>query len=142
MGISPYSDLVITKTAQVTEFMATGPITYVIEYANTGLASVSNVEIIDTLPTASLTDLEYSSMPPLTTNPSIPSTISWTIPKLPYGQGGVITITAVVTEPLVAGIYTNTVTITAAESERSSTNNTSQATFQVYNTIYLPVVKK
>jgi uncharacterized repeat protein (TIGR01451 family) len=129
IGVSPYADLVITKTALVTEFMTTSPITFVIEYANTGLASVSNVVISDNLPSAALSNLGYTSLPPLTADPGPP--YSWTIPKLSYGQGGVITVTAVVTKPLVTGLYTNTVTISIPASERSPANNTSQATFLV-----------
>jgi uncharacterized repeat protein (TIGR01451 family) len=129
IGVSPYADLIITKTALVTELMTTGPITFVIEYANTGLASVSNVVISDSLPSAALSNLGYTSMPPLTANPGPP--YSWTIPKLSYGQGGVITVTAVVTNPLVTGLYTNTVTISIPASERSPANNSSQATFLV-----------
>jgi uncharacterized repeat protein (TIGR01451 family) len=142
MGVSPYSDLVITKTALVTEFTATDPITYVIEYANTGLAAVSDVIISDTLPITVLTNLAYTAVPPLTANAGTP--YSWSIPKLSYGQTGVITVTAVVTEPSpsVLGNYTNIATISTATSERSPSNNDSQATFQLGDFLYLPIVKK
>jgi hypothetical protein len=140
IGISPYADLIITKTALVTEVKTTMPVTYVIEYANTGLASVSNVLISDNPPLSVLSNLAYRTMPPLTANPGIG--LSWTIPKLGFGQGGVITITAMVNEPLVGGVYTNTATISVPAAERSPANNTSQAAILIYQPLYLPVVRK
>ncbi|MBN1148868.1 MAG: DUF11 domain-containing protein [Anaerolineales bacterium] len=129
IGVSPYADLVITKTVMDTQYFSIKPIEFVIEYANTGLAAVSNMLISDSLPLAALANLSYTASPPLLANPG--PQYSWTIPKLSYGQSGVITITAVVTEPLTTGLYTNTVMISAPPAERSPANNSSHATFLV-----------
>ena len=140
IGVSPYADLVITKTASLTEVKASQPITYVIEYANTGLASVSNVAINDLPPLSVLSNLTYVTVPPLTPGAGIG--LNWTIPKLSFGQGGVITITATVNDPPLGGVYTNTATISVPSAERSPTNNSSQAAFLIRYPVYLPVVSK
>ena len=125
IGVSPYSDLLITKTAKETEFIETGPITYTIEYMNIGFAAVNNVVITDNPPVEALSDLAYSSYPPLVDSDPGPA-FSWSIPKLSFNQKGVITVTATIAEPLVSGIYTNTATITTLLSDRSPTNNISK----------------
>ena len=109
IGVSPHSDLVITKTAVVTEVMVGDRVTYTLEYANTGLAAAENVVIRDALPLNALTDFAQTSYPPIqfTAGP----VLQWTRPKLSYGQTGTITITG---ESLVTGILTNTALITGA----------------------------
>jgi len=92
IGVSPYSDLVITKTAVVTEVMPGDRITYTLEYANVGLAAVDTVTITDVLPLDYLTDVAYTAWPPLQATPSV--TYAWTLSRLTYGQRGLITVTA------------------------------------------------
>jgi uncharacterized repeat protein (TIGR01451 family) len=92
IGVSPYSDLVITKTAVVTEVMPGDRITYTLEYANAGLAAADTVTITDILPLDYLTDIAYAAWPPLQATPAV--TYVWTLPRLTYGQRGVITVTA------------------------------------------------
>ena len=107
IGVSPHSDLVITKTAVVTEVVAGDRVTYTLEYANAGLAAAEKVVISDALPVNVLTGIAQTSYPPIQFTPG--PVMMWTRPKLSYGQTGTITITG---ESLVTGILTNTVTIT------------------------------
>lgn len=107
IGVSPCSDLEITKTAVVTQVMPGDRITYTLEYANTGLAAVDNVTITDMLPLGPLTNITYTSRPPLSASPDV--TYVWTINRLSYGQSGVITITA---DSQASAILTNTAHIT------------------------------
>lgn len=107
IGVSPYSDLIITKTAVVTEVMPGDRVTYTLEYANTGLAAADNVTITDILPLNYLTDISYTSWPPISATQGI--TYVWTLPRLSYGQNGMITITA---ESLVTMTVYNTAHIT------------------------------
>jgi uncharacterized repeat protein (TIGR01451 family) len=125
IGVSPYSDLVITKTAMVTEVVPGDRVTYTLEYANTGLAAADHVTITDMLPLEHLTDIAYTSWPPLGATSGI--TYVWTLPRLSYGQRGVITITA---ESLATATLYNTAHITGLNSiggptpDRDPTNNT------------------
>jgi uncharacterized repeat protein (TIGR01451 family) len=125
IAVSPYSDLVLTKTAVVTEVVPGDRVTYTLEYANTGLAAVDHVTITDLLPLEHLTDIAYASWPPLGATSGI--TYVWTLPRLSYGQRGVITITA---QSLVTTTLYNTAHITGLNSiggptpDRDPTNNT------------------
>jgi len=92
IGVSPHSDLVLTKTAAVTEVVAGDDVRYVLEYANTGLAVAENVTITDELDLERLTNVVYTSYPPIAATQGV--THVWTLPKLSYGQRGVITVTA------------------------------------------------
>jgi uncharacterized repeat protein (TIGR01451 family) len=107
IGVSPHSDLVITKTAQVTEVIPGDRLTYTLEYANHGLAAAKHVTITDNLPTGELADIAYTAYPPIMATPG--TTYTWSLDRLSYGQRGVITITAI---SLVSKVLTNTATIT------------------------------
>jgi uncharacterized repeat protein (TIGR01451 family) len=116
IGVSPYSDLVLTKTAVVTEIMPGDRVTYTLEYANTGLAAADNVTITDMLPLGDLTDVSYTSWPPISATQGV--TYVWTLPRLSYGQSGAITVTA---EPLVTTTLYNTAYITGLNAIGSPT---------------------
>jgi uncharacterized repeat protein (TIGR01451 family) len=126
VGVSPHSDLIITKTAEVTEVDPGDRVTYTLEYANTGLAAAHNVVISDLLDIANLTDIAYTSDPPIQATPGV--TYVWMLPKLSYGQKGEITITA---EALNSTTLENTSYITGLNSiggltpDRNLWNNTS-----------------
>jgi len=125
IGVSPYSDLVLTKTAVVTEVVPGDRVTYTLEYANTGLAAVNSVTLTDVLPLNHLTSITYTSRPPLAATQAV--TYVWTLPRLSYGLSGTITITA---ESLVTATLTNTAYITGLNSiggptpDRNPNNNT------------------
>ncbi len=143
IGVSPYSDLVITKTAVVTEVVVGDPVTYVLEYANTGLAAAESVTIADMLPLHHLTDIAYTSYPPVSATSGI--TYVWTIPRLSYGQGGVITITA---KALVATTLTNTAYITGLNAiggptpDGNPANNLAIVVGYIHSGLHLPVIMR
>jgi hypothetical protein len=124
IGVSPHSDLVVTKTALVTEAIPGEPITYLIEYANTGLAAVDHVTITEDLPSALLKGINYDASPPIHASPGV--TYVWTLPRLSYAQQGVITVSAT---SVVSWVPTNTVYITGLSAiggptpDRDPTNN-------------------
>jgi len=137
IGVSPYSDLVITKTAVVTPTVPKGTVTYTLQYANNGLAAALNLTIQDILPDR-LTEIDYTAVPPLSAAPGI--TYSWTLPLLSFGQGGTITITAKSLAPLAPyniATITGTSTIGHASPDRNLANNINSAGRLL---IYLPVV--
>ena len=107
IGVSPYSDLSIEKTASDDEVPAGETVTFTIAYTNKGLAAAENVSIVERLPLDRLTGLAYQANPPLDHVPGI--TFTWQIPKLTYGQQGVITVTGIA---VTDGPISNTVYIT------------------------------
>jgi len=57
----------------------------------------------------------------------------WDVADLAPGEGGIITLTGTLDEPLAAGVFTNTAQIACAETESDETNNTSAAGVTVQN---------
>ena len=84
-------------------------ITYTVRFSNIGLDKVTGVVITDIVPISLTSTSIISSGVVLTQTPG--SRYVWTAPELAQNQGGVITITGVLTKPLAAGIFTNTVTL-------------------------------
>ena len=101
-------------------------ITYTISFSNTGVITATNVVITDMLST-NITNAGYSSSGVTLTQ--IPgSQYVWTAPDLLQNEGGIITITGVLTKPLVAGTLSNTVTLAV-----SGTVKTANADLTVEN---------
>jgi len=140
IGVSPYSDLVLTKTEVVTEVVPGDNVTYTLEYENAGLAAAEHVTITDMLRLDHVTDVGYTSWPPLSASSA--TTYAWTLDRLSYGQSGTITITA---QSLVTRTLYNTASITGLNSiggptpDRDPTNNTG-GTSPTY--LYLPLILK
>ncbi len=143
IGVSPYSDLIITKTAMVTEITPGDRITYTLEYANAGLAAAVSITITDILNLEALTNITYTANPPLLATQGL--TYVWTLPKLSYGQSGFITITADSVPPIVP---TNTAYITGLNEIDNPTpdgnpdDNTSSTGSTSPLPTYLPVILK
>jgi uncharacterized repeat protein (TIGR01451 family) len=84
-------------------------ITYTLHFSNTGIDTVTGVLITDIVPISVTNTSVISSGVVLAQTPG--SRYVWTAPDLAQNQGGVITITGVLTKPLAAGVFTNTVTL-------------------------------
>jgi len=84
-------------------------ITYTIAFSNSGTMTATNVMITDTL-SANLSAVSYSHSGVVLT-PVLASRYIWNGADLAPNEGGVITLTGVLTKPLVAGAFTNTVTL-------------------------------
>ncbi|MDY6877823.1 MAG: PKD domain-containing protein [Chloroflexota bacterium] len=120
------SMLALTKSVTPTLAKPGDTITYTIAFSNTGAITATNVIITDTL-SANITGASYSSSGvALTQVPG--SRYVWTAPDLLQGDGGVITITGVLTKPLAAGTVPNTVTLAV-----SGTVQTANADLMVEN---------
>lgn len=127
IGVSPHSELVITKTAMMTQASASGHVTYTLQYANRGLAAVHNMVIQDPLP-AFLSQVSYRAHPPLLASPGI--TYAWTLPLLSYGQGGVISVSGVsplYLTPWNEATITGTTVLGRHTPDRTLTNNRAHA---------------
>ena len=140
IGVSPHSDLAITKTAVVTEVVPGDIVTYTLSYANTGLAAVHNLTLTDQLNLSHLTAVTFTAFPPINASASV--TYAWTRPKLSYGQSGTVTITG---ESLVTTTLYNEATITGTTSighptpDRDQDDNSDEVGTPRYY-LYLPLV--
>jgi uncharacterized repeat protein (TIGR01451 family) len=84
-------------------------VTYTIAFSNTGEVAATHVTLIDTL-SANLMNVGYTRQGmALTQVPGF--RYLWTAPDLAQNEGGIITLTGVLTKPLAAGTFTNTVTL-------------------------------
>jgi uncharacterized repeat protein (TIGR01451 family) len=90
IGVSPYSELVLRKTAEVVKADPGQEVLIVLEYSNKGLAAAENVTITDLLDTDLLTGWRFEADPPISATEGV--TYEWTLPRLSYGQGGIITV--------------------------------------------------
>jgi hypothetical protein len=139
IGVSPHSDLAITATVVPTETVPGGNVTIILQYGNHGLAAAHSVTITHLL-AGNLTNINYVTFPPLTAIPG--ATYGWTLPKLSYGQGGTITLTAKVGG---TGTVTHTARITGNNSIGGPTpdgNPANNVAGTIYRGLHLPVVMR
>ena len=95
--------------------------------APTGVVITDSIPVSVTSPT-----VVGSSGAAITLTGSAPNFV-WDVANLVQGEGGVITLTGVLNEPLAAGVFTNTAEIACAETEGDETNNSSDAALTVQN---------
>jgi len=105
-------------------------ITFTLTVSNTGSLPATGIAVTDSLP-AWLWGVSFTSTLTLTDTGYIPAYV-WLVQDLASGQGGVITVSGVLTVPLAAGIYTNTAFISAT-GDLLAENNTAVITFSVPN---------
>ncbi len=98
-------------------------ISYTLVYSNAGSLAARGVVISDVLPAALLTPTVFYASAEIT--PRLATRFVWDAPDLAVGQGGVITISALV-NPAFVGVLTNTASIAAAQ-ETNGLNNTTEA---------------
>jgi uncharacterized repeat protein (TIGR01451 family) len=115
-------DLRVTKTVNPAAAYPGLPITYTVMYSNAGPQASGSVVITDPLPGA-LTGVAYQSSAVIT--PTGPFSYVWNVGSLLGGQGGVITVTGVISSALIVPTtITNTVTITGTGRDTNISNNT------------------
>ncbi|MEA3309715.1 MAG: hypothetical protein U9Q70_09425, partial [Chloroflexota bacterium] len=118
--------LALAKTVSPSSSQPGDVITYTLSFSNTGAITATHVVITDTLSAHISNPAWDSSGVTLTQVPG--SRYAWTASDLLQGQGGVITITGVLTKPLAAGSIPNTVTLAV-----SGTVQTANADLTVQN---------
>jgi len=121
-------DVSVTKTVSVADTTPGSGITYTLTFSNTGTITATNVVITDIVP-ASVTDTSVISSGVAITETS--PIYVWEVQNLAPGQGGLITLTGVLSQ-VPAGVFTNTATITAT-GEITLTDNTSAVSVTVSN---------
>lgn len=120
-------DLTVDKQVSYTNVQPGQVVTYTIVYSNQGTGIATDVRITDTLPPEPGT-LNYTSTGALITSIAGSGYI-WQVEDLSSGEGGIITVTGIVSPNLnVEGTFTNTVSITGAEQESDTGNNRAEVT--------------
>ena len=125
-----WPDLQITQ-ATMPVFVAPGqPVTYTLAFANVGTDRAIGVVITDAMPLAAITDLAYLSTGAAITDTGHVPSYAWQVQDLPPGEGGVITITGIITPALEAThSFSNTAAITSLSRDLTFSNNTLRAEF-------------
>ncbi|NOR82505.1 MAG: DUF11 domain-containing protein, partial [Ardenticatenales bacterium] len=124
------AELAIQKSVNPTATRPGQTVSYTLTYRNSGQISATGVRITDVLP-ITLTTISHSSAGALIT-PTGSVSYTWQVAELAPGQGGVITITGIVS-PAVSGVssFPNEATITTGAVEASLDNNTSTVSLTV-----------
>jgi uncharacterized repeat protein (TIGR01451 family) len=119
-------------------------ITFTLAFSNPGTATAIGALITDMVP-VEVTGVSYHSSRSVTPTGTVSYT--WLLGDLPPGEGGVITVTGVVSPGLASGhLFTNTATITATVVDCDPANNRDSVTLTVQaqprHFVYLPLVVK
>jgi uncharacterized repeat protein (TIGR01451 family) len=126
--LSVQADLSIVKTVTPSTAIPGALVTYTIQYQNNGPQASAGVIISDAVP-SELTGVIVTADPPVTQTSTMPYV--WDVGDLLPGQGGLITLTAIVSPNLTADErFTNTVSITGT-SDITPENNTGVAAIDV-----------
>ena len=129
---SPTSEVALTKAVNPSVVAPGQPLTYTLAFSNTGVYTATQVLITDVVPT-DVTNLSYTSSG-ATIVPIGNVSYTWQVANLAQGEGGVITITGVLSTGLAGGLtFTNTATITTASTESNVEDNSGEAGVTVRN---------
>jgi len=131
----------IAKSVTPTVAAPSQAITYTLTFTNTGPHPARGVLITDAVP-LTLTNVSYTNVGAVIT-PTGSFSYTWEVENLAPGQGGVITVTAVVATG-VSGVFdlSNQAEITTTTDDPMPSNNVSTAsnTIDAVKRLYLPVV--
>jgi len=126
-----FVDAGILKTVYPLDAVPGQTITYTLAFSNGGSLLAAGVILTDVVPAfMTIQTVSYGGVA-ITETGHIPPFV-WAVQDLAAGQGGVITLTAILSEPLTAGVYTNTAII-SAEDDAGIGNNLSAAGIHVLN---------
>jgi uncharacterized repeat protein (TIGR01451 family) len=137
-----YADLAIAKSATPRVTGPGGAITYWLSFSNMGYLTATGVLITDTVP-ALLTNVGYTGSG-ATITPTGGVSYTWEVQALAWGQGGVITVTGIVSPSLTPGEFIkNTTTITTLVVDGDLDNNTSSVGVMIPSDyLFLPLMIK
>jgi uncharacterized repeat protein (TIGR01451 family) len=119
------ADVTITKSAHPVAVVPGGTITYTLTFSNVGLDTATDVVIVDSVPVSVTNPTVIGNSGAIITQTSSAPNFAWNVQSLAPGQGGVITLTGVLSDPLAAGTFTNTATITLTTTDGNPDNNSS-----------------
>jgi uncharacterized repeat protein (TIGR01451 family) len=147
-GTGIASDLSVVKTVVPTIAAPGGTITYTLTFSNAGSATATGVVITDAIPISvthtSVISSGNASSPMLAITQRVNTRYVWDVTDMAQDEGGVITVTGVLSVPLTAGPFTNTATIATTSIDSNSDNNTSSVGVAVVTAryIYLPLAMR
>ena len=124
------ADLALSKSVTPTNANPGETITYTLTFSNVGGTTAEDVVITDTLPAGLSVQSVISGGDVVITQTQLGSRFE--IAPISAGQGGLITLTASVDQPLVAGVITSTATITGT-SDGDTTNNEASVGLTINN---------
>ncbi len=123
--VADLPDVMLSKSAMPAEPGPGEAVTFTLSFSNLSLTPASGVVITDLLPASILHPQVTHSGAMIT--PQMGSAYVWDVADLGYGEGGIITITGILSSPLPAGLaITNTACITA-DLDGNPGNNEAQA---------------
>ncbi|MCB0052041.1 MAG: cadherin-like beta sandwich domain-containing protein, partial [Caldilinea sp.] len=130
---TPLPDVTLSKSASPPSANAGDAITYTLTFSNNGTAIATDVTITDSVP-VSVTNASVagSSGAVITPTGTAPNFV-WQVAELAPSEGGIITLTGVLSNPLAAGVFTNSAAITATD-DGNPANNTGVAAILVRST--------
>lgn len=121
------TDVHISQSAEPAGDLRPGDaITYTLTYANSGPLTAYNVTITDLLPAALVSPVVSYSGAAIT--PRTGNRFVWDVANLAPGEGGTITVRAIV-DASFSGMFSNTVTIATTSPDRNPTNNSTGPAF-------------
>jgi uncharacterized repeat protein (TIGR01451 family) len=121
-------DLGISKTIIPLTALPGQTITYTLTFSNASGDTATDVIITDAIPISVTNTSVISSGVVITqTSPSY----TWSVQDLNQNQGGIITITGILSDPLATGIFSNTATITSTTIDTDISNNRSEVSLTV-----------
>lgn len=132
------ADVWITKTVSAAEINPGQVLTYTIAYGNQGVQASTNVIITDIIP-AALTNISFSSNPPLTASGGL--SYVWQAGSIASGATGLITVTATVPVGVMGELIIENTAVIDGDFDVDPDNNSNAVTteVQLYKT-FLPVV--
>ncbi|MCP4539683.1 MAG: DUF11 domain-containing protein, partial [Chloroflexi bacterium] len=119
-------DVSISKTVNPGTAQPGDTITYTITFSNAGIGLADGVVITDNIPVSVTNVTVISSGVPITDTAYSPAYV-WEVQDLAVNQTSIITVTAQISSPLAAGIFTNTAEITTTSADGNSDNNSYSA---------------
>jgi uncharacterized repeat protein (TIGR01451 family) len=120
------ADLSLTKTVEPVAALPGEAITYTLTFSNAGTGIATGVVITDVIP-VSVTNVSVVSSGVSIIDTGASPAYVWEVQDLAPTEGGVITITADISSPLAAGVFTNTATIATTAVDSDTTNNSDSA---------------
>lgn len=113
------SALSITKSVTPLLTKPGDAITYTIAFSNTGNITVTNVVLTDVIPMGIVVS-NFQTSPGLNITRTAGITYEWQVQDLPQNEGGVITITGILSKPLAAGTIVNTATLVVSGTSQAA----------------------
>ncbi len=120
-----WADLVLRKTADPAHVVPGAALTYTLVFSNEGSATAADVVLTDLVPVSVTGVLSQSRGALLTATAG--TRYVWQVADLLPGEGGRITITGVLSEPVAAASFTNTASITTSTQDSTLADNRAAA---------------